>query len=283
MSNKRTGSTPLYEAKYGSEHCRVNKLCVECGGALSGRQRRWCGSACVTAYRIRAEPSTAREHVERRDHGVCTHCGLDTEKEIRSQIKEADKEAFEAYMVYLNRLRPEGHWVGSRVRLEGYKPGYGPWTHTGYAPGGSWAPESSSRSTRRRRRRPRHVEWNKGPLWELVRTKRLEKLDEIGHGEFKRWWWRKTYWDMDHIRPVVEGGGGCGLENLRTLCVVCHSKRTAREARVRARGGMRRIERRPNEECEFESPCRRPNLCSGCVKYRARARTTLASTKGKKG
>lgn len=31
------------------------------------------------------------------------------------------------------------------------------------------------------------------------------------------------FWQVDHIRAVVEGGGGCGLENLRTLCVPCHT------------------------------------------------------------
>lgn len=34
-------------------------------------------------------------------------------------------------------------------------------------------------------------------------------------------------WEMDHIVPVVEGGGSCGLENLRTLCVPCHRAVTA--------------------------------------------------------
>lgn len=33
---------------------------------------------------------------------------------------------------------------------------------------------------------------------------------------------RERLWDIDHIIPVREGGGCCGLENLRTLCVVCH-------------------------------------------------------------
>lgn len=34
-------------------------------------------------------------------------------------------------------------------------------------------------------------------------------------------------WDADHIIPVAEGGGACGLENLRTLCIWCHKKETA--------------------------------------------------------
>lgn len=37
---------------------------------------------------------------------------------------------------------------------------------------------------------------------------------------------RKTLWDADHILPVVEGGGECDLENLRTLCLVCHRQQT---------------------------------------------------------
>lgn len=37
---------------------------------------------------------------------------------------------------------------------------------------------------------------------------------------------RKGPWQADHIVPVVEGGGECGLDNLRTLCVPCHKKVT---------------------------------------------------------
>lgn len=29
-------------------------------------------------------------------------------------------------------------------------------------------------------------------------------------------------WDADHIVPVKNGGGLCGLENIRTLCISCH-------------------------------------------------------------
>jgi 5-methylcytosine-specific restriction protein A len=39
---------------------------------------------------------------------------------------------------------------------------------------------------------------------------------------------RKSLWDADHILPVAEGGGECDLENLRTLCLLCHRAETAR-------------------------------------------------------
>lgn len=48
-------------------------------------------------------------------------------------------------------------------------------------------------------------------------------------------------WEMDHIHPVIEGGGGTGLENLQTLCVPCHKRKTASLLRRRRadRQGLR--------------------------------------------
>ncbi|KAK3611454.1 hypothetical protein CHS0354_032734 [Potamilus streckersoni] len=42
------------------------------------------------------------------------------------------------------------------------------------------------------------------------------------------------FWHVDHILPVFEGGGECDIDNLRTLCVICHQKITANQARKRA-------------------------------------------------
>lgn len=41
-------------------------------------------------------------------------------------------------------------------------------------------------------------------------------------------------WHADHIVPVWQGGGECGLDNMRTLCVCCHADVTARQATERA-------------------------------------------------
>jgi 5-methylcytosine-specific restriction endonuclease McrA len=38
---------------------------------------------------------------------------------------------------------------------------------------------------------------------------------------------RRSLWDADHVLPVAEGGGECDLENLRTLCLLCHREATA--------------------------------------------------------
>jgi 5-methylcytosine-specific restriction protein A len=57
---------------------------------------------------------------------------------------------------------------------------------------------------------------------------------------------RASLWDADHILPVAEGGGECDLENLRTLCLVCHRAATAalRERireRKRLKGGPAKV------------------------------------------
>jgi 5-methylcytosine-specific restriction protein A len=44
---------------------------------------------------------------------------------------------------------------------------------------------------------------------------------------------RKSWWEADHIQPVVEGGDS-NLENIRTLCIPCHRGATA-ELRARRR------------------------------------------------
>src|SRR5258708_3781156 len=48
--------------------------------------------------------------------------------------------------------------------------------------------------------------------------------------------------EVDHIIPVSEGGGACGLDNLRSLCKLCHleetralHKRLSRKRRAEAR------------------------------------------------
>lgn len=39
---------------------------------------------------------------------------------------------------------------------------------------------------------------------------------------------RSTFYDIDHVVPVILGGGQCGEDNLRTVCLSCHRKETAK-------------------------------------------------------
>ncbi len=71
----------------------------------------------------------------------------------------------------------------------------------------------------------------------LRRDKR--KLDYRAHRAFEKdWGGRRSLWDADPFIPVVEGGGVCGLSNMRTLCLRCHRAVTA-ELRLRLHGRPR--------------------------------------------
>lgn len=56
-------------------------------------------------------------------------------------------------------------------------------------------------------------------IWKVADSVFLLQLNEMlrnpGEGHF---------WQVDHIRPVYEGGGQCSLDNLQTLCTVCHKE-----------------------------------------------------------
>jgi 5-methylcytosine-specific restriction endonuclease McrA len=67
------------------------------------------------------------------------------------------------------------------------------------------------------------------------RERRPQRLQELGLPAYLLR--RRRYWEVDHVTPVVEGGGSCGLANLRTLCWACH-KQVTRELGVR-RGKIR--------------------------------------------
>jgi len=60
---------------------------------------------------------------------------------------------------------------------------------------------------------------------ELQRSRGAHRLKLLQHWGLKRRF-RRTLWDADHIIPVVEGGGECDLENIRTLCLLCHRLQT---------------------------------------------------------
>ena len=68
-------------------------------------------------------------------------------------------------------------------------------------------------------------------------TAREEGLRIYGMRSIKS---RRSLWDADHILPVAEGGGQCDLDNLRTLCLLCHREETARlRTRLRTAQALR--------------------------------------------
>ncbi len=63
--------------------------------------------------------------------------------------------------------------------------------------------------------------------WARIRRLRRPKREAALAAWGIRGSYRASLWDADHILPVVEGGGECDLDNLRTLCLKCHREATA--------------------------------------------------------
>jgi 5-methylcytosine-specific restriction endonuclease McrA len=53
----------------------------------------------------------------------------------------------------------------------------------------------------------------------------------------KRWRAERPRWEADHIVPVADGGGECGLDNYRLLCRPCHVRVTLEWRAQRSRPG----------------------------------------------
>lgn len=59
----------------GIRYCRYCKT-----KPLVGRRTSFCSQECSHEFALRMNGSYARHHVELRDHGVCSKCGIDTQK-----------------------------------------------------------------------------------------------------------------------------------------------------------------------------------------------------------
>ena len=62
-------------------------VCRNCGEIVPKGRRSWCNKACEQEAGIKAWPSMARQLVFKRDHGICSRCGIDA-----AALDEAVKE-----------------------------------------------------------------------------------------------------------------------------------------------------------------------------------------------
>jgi hypothetical protein len=148
--------------------------CRGCHGELPQHRRAWCSNNCYERF----EPSRVRWSLFKRDKGICSCCGIDSERE---------QKRFGGYAPEpLNYYRYFRNGILDKERFERAKKIYDKWTAKRIA----------------------------------AFKNRQKRMTETGWPNRHRDWW-----EMDHIVPFSEGGLTV-LENVRTLCVVCHKKRT---------------------------------------------------------
>jgi len=76
MTNRSPSADHHFPARRNAEG---KHLCRWCGEVLTGRRTSYCNEECYREIAIRISPGTARRNVFKRDHGVCSRCGEDTQ------------------------------------------------------------------------------------------------------------------------------------------------------------------------------------------------------------
>lgn len=138
-----------------------------------------------------------------RDKGICALCGIDCEKEF-ARLKEISREISKLWLWFCQaKMETERMECREAVRL-----------------GVPYERPIRDFHQERSEQKDFEARWMP-PLngWSLNKP---------------------SAWEADHILPVVEGGGECTLDNLRTLCHPCHKKET--KALAERRAAARRAE-----------------------------------------
>lgn len=195
-SKNRHGYKPPFQ--YSKERGPNGRLlCRMCGIEVPKRRRLWCSNECVTEVFIRkGDTNIVRRELWKKDKGICQGCCLDigTIMELEEFLK-----------------RPIRFIADKRV---GEYDGPNPWDYPGNP---EWYKYCRNLDSEKHKRAKiwKGFAWGRDEWLEFCKN----ELDiEPGHHDH--------YWEADHIIPVSEGGGGCGIDGYQILCIKCHKDDT---------------------------------------------------------
>ncbi len=192
-----------------------------CGREVQPPRRTAFSDACVKAWHERNDPTTIRRVILERDGGKCAQCGIEAEK-----IRQAFRGVGCPHLFEFDD--PDGY-VGEYLRAQRVAAALGvPIRNGSHEFRGNEFLRSVIDQTHWAEQEIR-AQWHE---WGLNAADDLpfEKRDS-------------SWWEADHIVPVIEGGGGCGPEGYRTLCLRCHRLETAALAARLAQS--RRLKKQP--------------------------------------
>lgn len=171
-----------------------------CGQEIpANTKRRTSVPGHYEAWRQHSDLPYIRRQVFERDRGVCQLCGVDT------AIKARTARETERLLRWLAMRHAEALFHAGQLDIF---PGF--------------TPAAKRYSTARRRALgEHHADYRDVSSWaDYWVTEQMTDRFGTTMGS------QCHTWEADHIIPVSEGGGGCGIEGYRTLCIECHRRET---------------------------------------------------------
>eukprot|EP01138_Halocafeteria_seosinensis_P008091 gb/GECG01008267.1/.p1 GENE.gb/GECG01008267.1/~~gb/GECG01008267.1/.p1 ORF type:complete len:1555 (+),score=193.94 gb/GECG01008267.1/:1-4665(+) len=239
---------PLYLSTVSNPYHAASNT-TEDAGAVGTRKYAvpFCSEKCNRAYWGKRRNGAIRSYLSELEHGVCQICGIDARRiyrEVSCLYREEQKQV-------------EEQWARSQFAISEWKARFLLEVSLEFRL--SEVSDSVSTPIMRNKddadtgRALRQCEYD-AITAKHVLDDSLGKIEDarIDHILRTEWKPRKnttykvlkkattlirnpqegSYWQADHIVPVVEGGGSCGWTNFRTLCTSCHRQVTA-ELRAR--------------------------------------------------
>lgn len=109
MSRNRTNPNAGYiDPKKLPRGHNGRPLCRYCNQEVPRGRRTFCGDLCVHEWKLRSNPGYMRDHVFRRDRGICLLCGTNCDELEREMKRIKRVEGYHAHQRFCQELQERG-------------------------------------------------------------------------------------------------------------------------------------------------------------------------------
>ncbi|KAI5088872.1 DNA annealing helicase and endonuclease ZRANB3 [Silurus meridionalis] len=230
-------------------------LCLSCqkpSVETSGWAGGFCSAGCMEELQLRSSRGYARSRVLETEQGVCQSCGLNA-RQLYLRVRDAPhthrKEILDnTWLAQLPLKQLSQDPAPSLASLDlalssiDVKAPLKLPESPGAAPRAKNSPRSKSEKGNYAPRNPLGLSRSGSSEYRPRFLFRHKRTDNQGKNRTQALWLNEMirhpveghFWQVDHIKPVYSGGGQCLLDNLQTLCTVCHRMRTSQQAKERS-------------------------------------------------
>lgn len=221
----------------------------------------FCGEKCNRTYWGKRRSGTIRSYLSELEQGVCQICGIDARKIFREVSSIYREEQLRVEKLYSRRQQSLLEWK-ARFILELvllYRTDHSiEKVHSRVLD--TLNDSSTGKALEDCETKHKEAENSMNATMDFIENNRIDHILKTDWKPRKNTTSRVlkkatalirnpqegSFWQADHILPVIEGGGSCGWTNFRTLCTACHRVVTGE---LRAR--LKQKNRQSNEDVKI--------------------------------